>query len=328
MHVGIFPKEGGDWENVLDGVLLAEEVGLDGIWLNDHQASESGNYWPEPLTRMAGMAGATDDMEFVTAVVVLPLYHPLHVAQQGAIVDQLSDGGLTVAAAIGYVPKEFAAFDIDMDERAGRLIEGMRFLDTYYTADGPFDFDSPFVSVEDWRPLPQAAQDPRPPLWVGGWGDKAIERGVKFGDTWLPGFVADNEGVRERKEKQREVAEEQGVDYDAMPHPHMREAVVAETTEEAMEIGREYLHENYKREYGNEDWEHPMVSSDEVGDFEKLAEDRFLVGTPAGIVEQVESMRERMPMTHLAVRLHHSGMPSDVLHEQIALFGDEVAPEL
>lgn len=328
MKVGIFPKEGGAWEGVMDGVTLAEDVGLDSVWLNDHQATESGNYWPEPLTRLAAMAAATDDVEFVTAVLVLPLYHPLHVAQQAAMVDQLSDGGLTLGAAIGYVPKEFEAFGVDMDERAGRLIEGLRFLDAYFTADGPFEFDSPFVSVEEWRPLPQAKRDPRPPLWVGGWGEKAIERGVRFGDAWLPGFVADNEAVRERKETQERFAAERGVDYDAMPHPHMREAVVAETTEEAMELGRKYLHENYKREYGNEDWEHPLVAREAVEDFEELADDRFLVGTPAEIVEQVESMEARMPVDHLAVRLHHSGMPNDVLHEQFELFGDEVAPEL
>jgi alkanesulfonate monooxygenase SsuD/methylene tetrahydromethanopterin reductase-like flavin-dependent oxidoreductase (luciferase family) len=328
MKVGIFPKEGGDWSGFMDGVTAAEDVGLDSVWVCDHQATESGNYWPEPLTRLAAMAARTDDLDFVTGVIVLPLYHPLHVAQQAAMVDQLSDGGLTLGAAVGYVPKEFDAFGIDMDDRAGRLIEGMNFLDAYFTADGPFDFDSPFVSVEDWRPLPQAKQDPRPPLWVGGWGEKAIQRGVTFGDAWLPGMVADNEAVRERKETQAAYADEIGVDYDAMAHPHMREGIVAETKERAMELGREYLHDNYRQEYGSDDWEHPLVSSDAVQDFDTLVEDRFLVGTPADIVAEVESMAERMPMTHLGVRLHHSGMPTDVLREQIELFGDEVAPAL
>ncbi|MFB6311651.1 MAG: LLM class flavin-dependent oxidoreductase [Salinirussus sp.] len=326
MHVGIYPAEGGSWDAFMDGVERAEAVGLDGIWLADHQATESDNYWPEPLTRMAAMAARTDDLEFVAGVIVLPLYHPLHVAQQAAIVDQLSDGGLTLGAAMGYVPKEFDAFGVDLADRAGRLIEGLDFLDTYFTADGPFTFDSPYVSVEDWRPLPQPVQRPRPPLWVGGWGEKAIERGVKFGDAWLPGMVATNEAVEERKEYQARYADRLGVTIDA--HPHMRECVIAETSEAAQERGQKYLHENYRREYGSEEWAHPLISADVVEDFTTLAEDRFLVGTPVEIVEQVEAMTERMPVTHLGVRLHHSGMPADVLREQIELFGDEVAPEL
>lgn len=107
----------------------------------------------------------------------------------------------------------------------------------------------------------------------------------------------------------------------------MREAVVADTREEALAIGREYLHRSYLREYGTDDWSHPLVSTESVGDFEAVAEDRFLVGTAAEIADQVDAIGERVPVDHLAVRLHHSGMGNDVLREQIELFGDEVIPE-
>lgn len=139
-------------------------------------------------------------------------------------------------------------------------------------------------------------------------------------------MVATNEAVSDRKAYQTAYADRIDVEIDA--HPHMRECVLAETTEAAMARGREYLHENYRREYGSEEWAHPLVSADVVGDFAALAEDRFLVGTPAEVVSQIEGMDDRMPMSHLGVRLHHSGMPADVLREQIKLFGDEVAPEL
>lgn len=327
MKFGHFPKEGGSWEGVVEGVELAEDVGFDSCWVNDHQVSESENYWPAPLTRLAGIGTATDGMELVTAALILPLYHALHVAQRGAMVDQMSGGRLTLGVALGYVPGEFDALDVPMEDRAGRLIEGLRFLDAFLSADGRFSFESPFWSVEDWRPLPAPVQDPRPPLWVAGWGDKAIERSVKFGDAWLPGFVADNDGVAERQEKQRAIVEERGGDWDAMAHPVMREAVIADTHEAAVERGERYLYRSYLEEYGTDDWSHPLVSREEFRDFERLAEDRFLVGTPAEVAADIDDLRDRLDVDHLSLRFHHSGMPDDLLYEQLELFGDEVVPE-
>lgn len=327
MKFGLFPKEGGSWRTVIDGVQLAERVGFDACWVNDHQATESENYWPAPLTRLAAIGAATESMELVTSILVLPLYHPLHVAQQAAMVDQISGGRLSLGVGLGYVPKEFAAFGVDMDDRAGRFVEGLRFLDSFLSSEGPISFDCPFWSVEDWQPLPQSVQTPRPPLWVGGWGPKAIARSVKFGDAWLPGVVADNEAVAERKGRQRELLEERDGEWGAISHPLMRDAIIAETHEEAVERGRLYLYKSYRQEYGTDDWAHPLLSNDDVDDFESLAEDRFLVGTPDQVAAQIESIRERMPVDHLSVRLHHSGMPDDVFLDQIELFGEEVVPQ-
>jgi alkanesulfonate monooxygenase SsuD/methylene tetrahydromethanopterin reductase-like flavin-dependent oxidoreductase (luciferase family) len=242
------------------------------------------------------------------------------------MLDLMSGGNAVLGVGLGYVQKEFDAFGVPMDERAGRLIEGLRFLDRFFRADGPIDFDCPFFSVEQWQPLPETVQDPRPPLWVGGWGDRQLERSVNFGDTWVPGVVVDNAGVERRWPKCRELAEKHDRDFDAMEHPLMREAVVAPTHEEAVELGEQYLYRTYLDEYGGE-FEHPYVDSEELESFERLAEDRFLIGSPAEVAEQIEDLRSRMPLDHLAVRFHHSGMPTDAVQDQIELFGDEVIPE-
>jgi alkanesulfonate monooxygenase SsuD/methylene tetrahydromethanopterin reductase-like flavin-dependent oxidoreductase (luciferase family) len=322
MKFGIFPTEGGrDFDTVVQECELADDVGFDSCWINDHQATEGENYWPAPFARLAGVAHT--DLELVTSVVILPLYHPLHVAQQTAMLDLMSGGNMTLGVGLGYVEKEFDAFGVPMDERAGRLIEGCKFLDRFLSSADPIDFDSPFFSVEDWQPLPETVQDPRPPLWIGGWGDRQLQRSVRFADTWVPGVVVDNAGVEERWPKVEEYADAEGRDFGSMAHPLMREAVVAETHEAAVERGKEYLYRTYLDEYGGE-FEHPYVASEELETFERLAEDRFLVGTPAEVAAQIEDLRERMPLDHLALRFHHSGMPGELVREQIELFGDEV----
>lgn len=242
------------------------------------------------------------------------------------MLDNISDGRLTLGLGLGYVEKEFEAFGVPMNERAGRLIETLRFLDRFLSADEPIDFECPFFEVSDWQPIPQPIQEPRPPLWVGGWGEKQLERSLKFGDAWVPGVVADLEGVAARKETQRAFAESAGVNWETIPHPLMREAVIGETDAEVRER-REYLHRTYVDEYSGE-FDHHLLSGDDVTDFEQLASDRFLYGTPDGVVAQIESMRERFPLDQLALRFHHSGMPKDHVEEQIRLFGDEVIPAI
>jgi len=326
MQFGIFPTEGGaTWDGVLEECQLAETVGFESCWVNDHQATEGDNYWPSPLTRLTSIAEGTDDLELVTAVLILPLYHPLHVAQRSAMLDVISDGRLTLGVGLGYVEKEFDAFGSPMDERAGRMIEGLRFLEEFLSADGPISFDCPFFSVEDWEPLPKSIQEPRPPLWVGGWGDKQLQRSAKFSDAWVPGVVVDNDGVAQRKQIQRDAVEESEQSWEELDHPLMRDAVIAETDEKAIERGKEYLYSSYVEEYGG-DFEHPYITNEEVEEFERLADDRFLVGSPEAIIEQIEDMQDRMALDHLAMRFHHSGMPGELVRAQIELFGDEVIP--
>jgi len=326
MKIGIFPIEGGDtWDGVVEQCQLAEDLGFESTWVNDHQATEGENYWPSPLSRLTSIATGTEDLELVTSVLILPLYHPLHVAQRAAMLDLISNGRLTLGVGLGYVEKEFDAFGVPMDERAGRLIEGVQFLDEFFTAEGPITFGCPFFSVEDWEPLPHTIQDPRPPLWIGGWGDKQISRSVKFSDAWVPGVVADLEDVRVRKEKQREMVERSDQNWADLEHPLMREAAIGRTHEEAVEVAENYLHRTYVDEYGGE-FSHPFLEGTNVTDLGDLADDRFLVGTPEEIIEQIEGMRDRFALDHLALRFHHSGMPHDVHREQIELFGEEVVP--
>ena len=325
MKFGIFPIEGGDtWEGVVEQCQVAEDVGFEACWVNDHQATEGDNYWPSPLTRLTSIAEGTETLELVTSVLILPLYHPLHVAQRAAMLDNISNGRLTLGVGLGYVEEEFEAFGIPMDERAGRMIEGIQFIDEFLASEGPISYECPFFEVEDWQPLPKTIQKPRPPLWIGGWGDKQIARSVKFSDAWVPGVVADLEAVEVRKEKQREQVERTDQHWDEMDHPLMREAVIAETEAEVQER-KEYLHRTYVDEYGGE-FSHPLMTADSVENFEGLADDRFIYGTPEQIIDQVEAMQERFPLDQLALRFHHSGMPKDLVEDQIRLFGEEVIP--
>lgn len=326
MRFAFFPKEGGDsFDGVLEEVQAGEAVGFDRCWNAEHHQSQE-NYWPAPFTRLGAMAAVTDELEFVTAIVISPLRNAVELAEKAVVFDRISEGRFVLGTAIGYVEAEFEAYGIDMDERAGRYVEGMRLLDKYLSADGPIDHDGEFWSLEDWQPVPPSYQDPRPPLWVGGWGDLALKRSLALGDAWVPGATADLDGLLERKEKLRQFARNSNHEYEGREQPLMREAAIAETHEEAVELGRKYLHRAYTEEYGTDEWSHPFITQEEVDDFETLADERFLVGTPDEIIEQIDTYRDAFGMTELACRFHFPGMDHETVLKQIELFGSEVIP--
>lgn len=326
MKFGFFPKEGGeDFEGVLDEVQAGEEVGFDQCWITEHHESEE-NYWAAPFTRLGAMAAVTDEIDFVTAIVISPLHNPVELAENALVFDHISEGRFIFGCGFGYVQEEFDAYGIPMEDRAGRFVEGMRLLDKYLSSEDPISFDGKMFELEDWQPIPTSYQDPRPPLWVGGWGDKQIERSVTLGEAWVPGGTADLDGLVTRKEKLEGFCEDHGEDYDEREQPLMREAVIAETTEEAMELASKTLKRTYVEEYGSDDWSHPFITQEEAQDFEKLVEDRFMVGSPDDLIEQIEKFEEHFEMDSIGLRFHHPGMKHETVQEQIELFGEEVIP--
>ena len=81
--------------------------------------------------RLMSITTGTDSLELVTSVLILLLYHPLHVVQQAAMLDNISGGRPILGIGLGYVKKKFDAFDVPMDERTGRMIalmDGMKFF--------------------------------------------------------------------------------------------------------------------------------------------------------------------------------------------------------
>lgn len=328
MKFGATAREVGPVADMISSVQTAESVGFDGCWVSEHhdQPAVGTQYWPATLLRIGSIARLTKDIEFLTSALVLPLHNPLEVAEKVAVLDQLTDGRITLGVGMGYVEKEFDAFGMSMDERAGRFVEGIQILDRYLSSEEPFSFDGEIWSIEDWQPTPTTAQEPRPPILVGGWGEMALKRSIRLGDGWIAGLTADVDALTERRRTLKFYADEYGESPEDLSMPVMRETVVAETREEALELGREYLHPVYRETYGSEDWSHPLLSPEEVRDFEALAADRFLVGSPKEVVEQVEALRDGAGVTYVGCRFHFPGMEQELVERQLELFGDEVIP--
>lgn len=178
----------------------AERAGLDQLVVTDHVAMgpRPDRYpygpfpmppeepWPEPLTLLAALAGATRRIRLGTGILIAPLRPPVLLAKTLATLDVLSQGRLDCGVGVGWQPEEFEAVGVPFAERWARLDEAARVCRVLWR-DAPARYEGRFVAFEDLWCLPRPVQPGGPPLWLGvAPTPRNLRRIAEWGDGWMP----------------------------------------------------------------------------------------------------------------------------------------------
>ncbi|MCS7136897.1 MAG: LLM class flavin-dependent oxidoreductase, partial [Candidatus Caldarchaeum sp.] len=177
------------FKELVDTAKLAEDLGFHSVWVWDHLVLGSKKYYPvhESLIVHAAVASHTSRVRLGTGVYLLTLRNPLSVAKQLTAIDHLSNGRITFGVAAGWYEREFKACGVPFKKRGEILVRNISIIKRLLTedyVDGVYDgleFDK--VRVE-----PKPVQKPHPPIWLGGYVEKALERVGMVGDGWVSYF--------------------------------------------------------------------------------------------------------------------------------------------
>ena len=168
------------YAETLDHIAAMEDLGFDVVWLTEHHFIDD-SYLPATLTMAAAVAARTRRVTIGTAVLLLPLHHPLHVAEEAAVVDLLSGGRLRLGLGLGYKLQEFEVFGIDRRYRPSLMEEGVEIIRRAW-ADGPFTFEGRHWQFHDLDVTPKPAQRPGPEIWLAGRDPVPATRAARLGD--------------------------------------------------------------------------------------------------------------------------------------------------
>jgi len=183
---------------------LAEELGVDSVWVSDHLVAPLGvaSVYPydrrpdpkpgdmgvieefyEPVTTLAFLAGATSRVRLGVSAYVMPYRNPVVTAKQVATLDRLCGGRVILGLGVGWLAEEFAALDVPFARR-GRRTEDYVAVCKALWAGGEARFDGDTYHLPPVRTGPRPVQQPHPPLWLAGNSARGIDRAARIGDGW------------------------------------------------------------------------------------------------------------------------------------------------
>jgi alkanesulfonate monooxygenase SsuD/methylene tetrahydromethanopterin reductase-like flavin-dependent oxidoreductase (luciferase family) len=161
-----------DWKRLfeegMEQIQYSEEMGFDFVLIAEHHFTNYGNS-PAPLLQALYIAERTKRLKVGTAVLVLPIWQPLRLAEEVAVLDNLTGGRVICGVGRGYQPYEFARFGVTPEESRGRFNETLEVLVKAWTCDCAFTYDGQYVQIpHELVVWPKPYQKPHPPFWIAG----------------------------------------------------------------------------------------------------------------------------------------------------------------
>jgi probable F420-dependent oxidoreductase len=305
---------------------LAEACGFDAIFFGEHHQDRDG-FLPSPLIVATAMAARTTRLKVGTSVILLPLYHPIHVAEDVATLDIISHGRTILGVGLGYQPADFAMFGVPQSERVRRFEESVEIIRRCWSGER-FSFAGTYYQFDAVQMSPPPFQQPAPPLWIGGWAPTAVQRAGRLGDAWVAGPSMPLEAMQRLTDQYRQAARAAGREPCVIL---MRDAWVASSRAEAERIYGPEVMTAYKYYWHNQALAFQGITSESAFTLENLARDRLILGTPEECVQQLHRWQEALDTNYVLLRLRHAhsgGPPHAEIMRAIELFGSQVMTQL
>ena len=319
-------------DNIVRAAQAAENLNFDSVWVHDHVvwstemhrhhissgsaealgADQTADFF-ESLTTLSYLAAKTERIKLGVACLVMPTRNPIYAAKQTATLDHLTNGRLIVGVGLGSKAtessNEFEVFGVRFSDRMALTDEYIEIMKTIWT-ESLASHDGRTMRFKDAEIFPKPLQRPHPPIWVGGWTDKAAERTGRLGDGWIPGWLSPSEMARGRGILLK-TADEHGRDGDQIVVAVEKLATIARDRDTAMARALPTVRTSSK------------TYERDVDDMQ-FAVDRHIFGDVGDVKRRVAEF-VGAGVTHFELKLLYSTV--DELIEQMELWSEHIMPE-
>jgi alkanesulfonate monooxygenase SsuD/methylene tetrahydromethanopterin reductase-like flavin-dependent oxidoreductase (luciferase family) len=308
------------YRNFVDEAVLAEQLGLDFVWTTEHHFAADA-WMPAQLPVLSFIAARTSRLQLGTCLFLMPFHNPLRVAEDVATIDLLSNGRFTgFAVGSGSDAGEFESYGLDPTERWGRLFESLRIIRQCFSERERFDHAGKYFAFPNVYMTTKPVQQPFP-LWVGGFGQKLLERAGREGYHL--------QGGRDGTQTYLQGLEAGGYDERDFNYQVFYPGHVGATRDKAWDEAEEGIY-HYRDFYtegrsitGTRRFVPPSPS-----ELRKEANPPELVGSPEDILRRLEPQLKSSRVTHFGLLHRMAGMSTEVSRSSLQLYAKEILPVL
>jgi len=315
----------------LDQVSLAEEWGLDAIWLAEIHQQAARSVMSAPLTVAAAIAARTSRIKIGTAVQVLPLTHPLRLAEETATVDQISRGRLLMGVGRSGNPAAYAAYGVPYSESRERFFETLEVLKLAWSQPS-FSFHGKYHHFDEARAVPRPFQRPYPPIRIAGASEDTFP---VLGRLGYPLFVAVRSGSLSGLAPDLKAYREA---YQAAGHPGRGEVYLrvsmhlADTDAQARAEAEPSVMAGYQKLITQLEGSPNARRRAELADVLSLTygdvlRDKVIVGGPEYVAERLQQLDAELGIDGILAELNFgAGIPPEMMMRSLRLLCQEVKP--
>ena len=315
----------------LDQVSAAEEWGLDAIWLAEIHQQSARSVLTAPLNVCSAIAARTKRIGIGTAVQVLPLTHPLRLAEETSTVDQISRGRLLLGVGRSGNPRAYAAYGIPYSESRERFFETLEVLKLAWTQPS-FTFHGKYHHFDEARAVPRPFQSPHPPIRIAGASEDTFP---VLGALGYPLFVAVRSGSLSALAPDLHAYRQA---YTAAGHPgkgnvHLRISLhIAETDAEAIREAEASMTHGYRNLINQLEGSPNARRRAELADvrtltYDAILRDKVVVGSPATVAARLRQLRDELGIDGILAEMNFGArIPHEQMMRSVRLLCREVKP--
>ncbi|MGY1722264.1 LLM class flavin-dependent oxidoreductase [Blastococcus sp. SYSU DS0533] len=302
----------------------ASRSGIDSLWVLQHYLGSMPTL--QPLLLLASLAPFSGECRLGTNMYILPLRHPVGLAEEFATLDHISGGRAVAGLGMGYRENEFAAFGVPMEERVGRYTESVEIIRKLWSGER-VSYAGKHFRLDDEKISLAPVQPGGPQIWVGaGAHRKGVERAAALGDAWIvPPHVTGDRLVSALSTYAEERTKHAP---DRTPQLVVRREIFldedADRAWSAGEAARGALTREYSR-YNAPDKTADYSHLADAEALQKKAREAYIFSDPAGAVTALKEL-EAIGVTQVVLRMQWFDMPQERVLRSLELFREQVLP--
>ena len=333
-------SDGEAFDEAMEQVDAAEQLGLDVMWLAELHFEPRRSVLSAPLSIASAIAARTRRIKIGIAVQVLPLCHPLRLAEEAATVDQLSHGRLIFGVGRSGVAQTYEAYGVSYAESRDRFREILDIIEQAWTKPS-FSYEGKYHRFTDVAVVPKPYQKPTPPIRIAA---STPDTFPAIGRRGLPIFASVRHTSWSDLPKQIQTYHEA---WEAIGHPGRGQVFVsaptylAETEERARAEPKDsimhFYHEQANLLEGAARLVDPETAARRMRRVDQLRRMRYedglenyaLVGTPAAVAEKLSALQQEIGLSGILAELNCGGLiPHKQVLTALRLLCEEVKPRL